>query len=170
MTADAAEFGDVWDLMSQEGRWWPDPTFNPAPQHMIAHNKDLLGCIPATREFAAVGGTQTITLERLAQPGPGGYLLAQIPIAGSATRFYTVEARRQIGFDASLPADAVVIHEVDTTRPMPALLVSREKERDLRGSGSIWKAGQRFFDGEHGIAVMVDGETASGFVVTITID
>ena len=119
MAVDETEFGNAWDVMSKDGVWWPDPYFNPLPQHMIAYDKDLLGCIGAERKLIATAGTQTITLERLAQPGSDGYLLAQIPIGGSTTHFYTVEARRRVGFDAHLPADAVVIHEVDTTRSMP---------------------------------------------------
>ncbi|MBM4456187.1 MAG: hypothetical protein FJ011_00245 [Chloroflexi bacterium] len=165
--ASEEEFGNAWDVMSQDGQWWPDPYYNPAPQHMIAHDKDLLGCIPAARKFTATARTQTITLERLAQPAPAGYLLVQIPIAGATSHFYTVEARRRIGFDASLPADAVVIHEVDTARDAPAVLVSREEERNLQATGSMWKVGQRFTDKAHGITIAVDAETESGFVVTI---
>ena len=169
-TADDAEFGDDWDVMSKDGKWWPDPYFNPAPQHMIAYDKELLGCIAAERKLVARAGTQTITLERLAQPGNDGYLMAQIPIGGSTTHFYTVEARRRVGFDAALPGDAVVIHEVDTTRPMPAVLVSRAAERDVQATASRWQVGQRFNDEAHGIAISVDAETATGFVVTLSIN
>lgn len=166
---DDTEFGDAWSVMSKEGQWWPDPYYNPAPQHMIAHDKDLLGCIPVARKFTAAAGTQTITLERLAQPGPDGYLLARVPIAGSATRFYTVEARRQVGFDAQLPGDAVVIHEVDTNREAPARLMGRAAERDGQATGSAWTVGQRFTDAAHGITIAVDAETETGFVVTISL-
>jgi len=169
-TVDGAEFGDVWDVMSKDGQWWPDPYFNPAPQHMIAYAKDRLGCIGAERKYMAAGGAQTITLERLARPGPDGYLMAQISIAGATTHFYTIEARRQIGFDARLPGDAVVIHEVDTNREAPAALASRATEHDLIGTGSMWRAGQRFANAAHGITIAVDAETATGFVVTITVD
>ena len=79
-----------------------------------------------------------------------------------------MEARRQVGYDSSLPADAVVIHEVDTRRDVPAMLVSREAERNLQSTGSVWKVGQRFVDATHGIAVSVDAETETGFVVTIS--
>ena len=163
------EFGDVWDVMSKDGKWWPDPYFNPAPQHMIAYDKELLGCIAAERKLVARAGTQTITLERLAQPGNDGYLLAQIPIGSSTTHFYTVEARRRVGFDAALPGDAVVIHEVDTTRSMPAVLMSRAAERDLQATGSRWQVGQRFDDVAHGIVISIDAETATGFVVTLSV-
>ena len=32
---------------------------------------------------------------------------------GVGRRYYTVEARRRIGYDTSLPGDAVIIHEVN---------------------------------------------------------
>ena len=167
-TMDEAELGDAWDVMSEDGQWWPNPYLDPAPQHMIAHDKDLLGCIGAERKFIAAARTQTIMLERLAQPGPDGYLMAQIPIGGSATHFYTVEARRRVGFDRSLPADGVVIHEVDTTRSLPAVLVNRGVEPDLRATRRAWEAGQRFLAAEHGIAISVDAETETGSIVTIS--
>jgi hypothetical protein len=163
------EFGNAWDVMSQDGQWWPDAHYNPPPQHMIAYHKDTLGWIEAHRKYVVADeGTVAITLERLAQPGASGYLLAQIPIAGSAEHFYTVEARRMAGFDALLPADAVVIHEVDTRREVPAVLVSRAAERDLAVTGSVWNVGQVFSDKTHGISVAVDAETETGFVVTIS--
>ena len=55
-TVDETEFGDAWDVMSKDGRWWPDPYFNPAPQHMIAYHKDLLGCIARGAQVHASGG------------------------------------------------------------------------------------------------------------------
>lgn len=166
---DEAEFGDVWDVMSQEGRWWPDPYYNPMPQHMIAYNKDRFGSIPAPRKFTATAGAQTITLERLAQPGPHGYLLAQISIGGSATHFYTVEARRRIGFDAGLPGDAIIIHEVDMEREAPARLMGRPGEDVRLHADSMWQVGQTFANATHGVTITVEAETATGFVVTIAL-
>jgi hypothetical protein len=169
--ANQEEFGDAWDVMSREGKWWPDPNYNPAPQHMIAYDKDLLGCIAAHRKFMAAAATRaTIILERLAQPGSAGYLMAQIPIADSADHFYTVEARRRIGFDATLPGDAVVIHEVKLGREAPAVLMGRPGEDARLHAGSMWKVGQTFHDALHGISISVEAETETGFVVTILAD
>jgi hypothetical protein len=155
--------------MRKAGPWWPDPYFDPLPQHMIAYAKDLLGCIAADRKFVATAGAQTITLERLALPGPDGYLLAQIPIDGSADHFYTAEARQQVGFDQLVPGNAVVIHEVERNRQWPAMLVSRPGEDARLHAGGMWQVGQRFTDAAHGIALTVDAETATGFVVTIAL-
>jgi hypothetical protein len=168
--AGAPGYANPWDVMSVGGWCWPDPNCSPAAQHMSAVQKDQLGFIAGERKYTApADSAATIVLERLAQPGANGYLLAQIPIAGSADHFYTVEARRRIGHDAGLPADAVVIHEVRTAEPMPARLVSQPSQAGSFIAGSAWTVGRRFVDAEHGIAVSVDGETASGFVVTISV-
>jgi len=162
----APGYANPWDVMGQGGWCWPDPTCSPAPQHPSAHQKDVLGFIPADRKFLApAGGKTTIVLERLAQPGADGYLLAQIPIAGSTGHFYTVEARRRAGHDASLAIDAVVLHEVHADAPIPARLVCQMDQGGI--ATSVWRVGMRFVDAEHGIAVSVDGETATGFVATI---
>ena len=169
MAMDEAEYGDAWDLMSRDGRWWPEPDLGPLPQHMIAYDKELLGCIPAERKLVVTTGTQTIMLERLAQPESDSYLLAQIPIGGSTTRFYTVEARRRVGFDAHLPADAVVIHEIDTARPIPAMLINRTSQHDFRDVDNRVAARWTAFQRRRRTASRSpsDAETATGFVVTL---
>jgi hypothetical protein len=167
--AGAPGYANPWDVLSAGGWCWPDPNCATTAQHMGAFQKDQLGFIPGERKYTAPADTEaTIVLERLAQPGPDGYLLAQIPIAGAADHFYTVEARRRIGHDAGVPADAVVIHEVRTAEPTPARLVSQPRETGSFIAGSVRTVGRRFVDAEHGITVAVDGETASGFVVTIS--
>ena len=111
-------YDSYWDVMSG----WPPtlfshPAYGDVALHTIAYHKDFLGWIPSNRKYiAAPNTTRTITLERLAQPGPDGYLMAQIPIGESPTDFYTVEARMFAGYDDEIPDEAVVIHKVDTTR------------------------------------------------------
>jgi M6 family metalloprotease-like protein len=81
------------------------------------HMDELLGWIPPARKYTATSvSDQSITLERLGAPDANGaYLMAQIPIAGSTTQFYVVEARRFTGYDAQIRGEAVVIHKLDTT-------------------------------------------------------
>jgi hypothetical protein len=91
--------------------------------------------------------------------------MVKIPIGGSTTNFYTVEARRFTGYDAKLPFEAVVIHDVDTTDTSdfgPALLVPDGVETDA------WTAGERFIDATNDIAVIVNADTGTGFNVTIS--
>ena len=95
--------------------------------------------------------------------------MAQIPIGGSSTHFYTVEARRLIGYDIKLPGNAIVIHEVDTTRREPAWVV------DSNGSpssdaGAMWVVGETFTDTPNKISVKVLSATATGFQVSISLN
>ena len=83
--------------------------------------------------------TQKITLERLAQPGPGNYLMAVIPMDNAPGLFYTVEARRRTGYDQGIPGDAVLLHTVDPTRktrPQPAEVVDPD-------GGAAWGYARR---------------------------
>jgi M6 family metalloprotease-like protein len=171
---------NIWDVMSDRGVCGYDPEYRHVAQDPIAYDKELLGWIPMNRKFvAAPDSVATITLQRLAQPGSDGYLLAQIPIpekdspaAGSTTRFYTVEARQLAGYDANLPGEAVAIHEVDTGRESPARpMTLQEDGAGSKGSMSrpsvMWTSGSIFRDPEHGIAVAIEQSTPTGFVVTI---
>jgi hypothetical protein len=162
-------YGNLWDAMSASGGCESDPTYGSLAPHIIGFDKDKLGWIPAERKLAAAPqGTATIELAALANPAAQGYLLAQIPIAGAPTRFYTVEARLRTGYDSALPADAVLIHEVDPTRDPPAKLVNHLGDGDTRGAAGMWQPGDVFIDALAGVSVAVEGATATGFMVTIT--
>lgn len=120
-------YDNVWDVMSAH---WPychltdDPVYGCLGQHTISYHKDKLGWIPAALKHRASPNQQdTITLERLALPQTGNYLMIEIPIGGSTTHFYTVEVRHLAGYDQMLPGEAVIIHEVDTTRSRPAHVI-----------------------------------------------
>ena len=78
-----------------------------------------------------------------------------------------MEARLRTGYDAALPADAVLIHEIDPTRDPPAKLVNHLGDEDTRMSAGMWLPGDVFIDAAGAVAVSVDGATATGFVVTI---
>ena len=162
-------YDNQWDVMSDT---WSnqnrstDPTYGVLAQHTISYHKDKLGWIPAAKKYTA-SGNATITLEQLALPQTGNYLMAQIPIAGSNTHFYTVEVRRQTGYDIKLPGQAVIIHEVDTTRLRPANVIDADGNGNTGDAGGMWTVGERFADATHGIYVNVLSATATGFQVSI---
>ena len=155
-----------WDVMGQGS------CGNGIPMHTISFHKDLLGWIPASRKLTVGPNTsQTITLERLALPGPGNYLMAQIPMDNAPGLFYTVEARRRAGYDDCLPGDAVLLHTVDParkTRPQPAEVVDPDRGPGATDSSAMWTPGETFRDSANKITVTVNAQTATGFQVTIT--
>jgi len=78
-----------------------------------------------------------------------------------------VEARRRAGYDSHLAGDAVVIHEIDTTRTPQARLVNHSGDGDTRVSAGMWTPGMVFVDAANDIAVSVDAATGTGFQVTL---
>src|SRR5262245_34372748 len=167
----ANTYDSDWDPMSGGGACaQPDATYGCVAVHTIAYHKDLLGWITGASTFAPTPGqSETITLERLAKPGSGdGHLMARIPVPGSTTRFYTVEARRTAGYDREIPGEAVLINDVDTTRnDRQAQVVDPDGNGNPNDAGAMWLPGEIFTDVANQISVVVDGATASGFQVTI---
>jgi M6 family metalloprotease-like protein len=165
-------YDNAWDVMSWDRyncQIIVDPVYGCLGQHTISYHKDLLGWIPAGQKFTAVtGASATITLEQLALPATGSFKIAQIPIYNSATHFYTVEARRLIGYDDKLPGNAVIIHDVDPTRGERAHVIDADGNGDTSDAGAMWTVGETFSDAASGISVSVLSATATGFRVTIT--
>ena len=163
-------YDSQWDVMSGGILCWDDdPDSSCINVHTIAHHKDFLGWIPPDRKYvAAPNTTRTITLERLAKPGPDGYLMAQIPIGAPSTDFYTVEARLLAGYDEEIPDEAIVIHKVDTTREdRLAQVVDVDNNGDPNDAGAIWTVGEIFTDAENNLQVSINAAHATGYRVTI---
>ncbi|HEU4889788.1 MAG TPA: Ig-like domain repeat protein, partial [Thermoanaerobaculia bacterium] len=167
-----ATYDNQWDVMSDT---WStcanstDPTYGCLGQHTISHHKDSLEWIPAPNRYVhTAGGTTTVTLEQLALPQTGNYRIAQIPIGGSSTHFYTVEARRRVGYDVKLPGEGVIIHEVDLFRGRPANVVDADGNGNTGDAGAIWSPGETFTDMVNAVSVLVNSATASGYSVTLS--
>jgi uncharacterized repeat protein (TIGR01451 family) len=102
-------------------------------------------------------------------PAGGDYLMAKIPIRGSATEFYTVEARRFLGYDAQVPGEAIVIHRVNTTLDdRLAQVVDPDGNGDPNDAGAMWRPGETFTDAANGITVAVLSSGPTGFEVSIS--
>jgi hypothetical protein len=160
-----------WDPMSSSGG--PCSPFHVLygciGRHTISHHKEILGWVsPGERYIAACGTTQTIHLWRLStSPTAGGYKMALIPRNESGTSFYTVEARRFAGYDAYLPAEAVIIHDVDTTRSdRDAQVVDPDNNGNPNDAAAMWLPGESFV--HSGLAtVTVLSSTTTGYLVEI---
>jgi hypothetical protein len=159
-----AVYDSRWDVMSG-ARNDHDPLWGWLAPHTISYHKDLLGWIPPDRLYVATqGSSETITLHRLADIGAGGdYLMARIP-RGDGT-YYTVEARRYLGYDVHLRGEALVMHHV-TSR---AFVVDPDNDDDPNDDGAMWLPGESFEDLAAGITVTVDASTPEGHVVTISV-
>ncbi len=178
-----ATYDSRWDVMSDIWNTCPpyDPTYGCVGQGTISYHKNLVAWVPSARRFVPTLNTvTTIEIDRLNQPGSStNYLMAQIPIPGSS-QFYTVEARRFVGYDSKVPAEAVVIHHVDPTRANDAWVVDadgnldgdcvipeEEANCDPDDAGAQWMPGETYTDVANSIQVRVNSITAAGFSVTI---
>ncbi len=159
------EYGNVWDVMGN-GQGWTDPTYGWVSSHTSMYHKDTAGWLAANRRFTYTGGTQAVTLEQSAQAGANNYLAAFIPIGGSSTHMLVVEARRKTGYDAGLPGNAVIIHEVDTGRTVPAYVVDADNDNITSDAETQWVAGETYTS-DYGITITVNTATATGFTITI---
>jgi hypothetical protein len=172
----SATYDSDWDPMSSGGTCSPPhAVFGCLGDHTIAFHKDMLHWIPAARKYMANLGTdRSITLERLALPTTtSNYLMAQIPIGRSTTRFYTVEARRFADYDNTgpIPGEAVVIHRVNTALDdRLAQVVDPDNNGNPNDAGAMWLPGETFTDSANAISVQVTGSTASGYTVRIKND
>lgn len=163
-------YDNVWDLMSD---FWlcspPDPTFGCLGQHTIAYHKAMLGWIGAAETVVVSPGQQVVVeLERAEQARTGAVRLVKVPVSGCSSHFYTVEARQRWGYDGELPADAVIIHEVDTMRTERAHVIDADGNGDTGDGGAMWEPGETFTDAVNGISITVIAGTASSFTVAAT--
>lgn len=111
------EYGDVWDLMSvQHADSYSGVQFGGSGPGINAYYLDKLGWMPRTRiaTFGADGAaTSTLTLAALNHPEASGPLLVRVPFdPGNLSHYYTVEFRRNDGWDRGIPRDTVLIHEI----------------------------------------------------------
>ncbi len=167
-----ATYDNAWDVMSKD-RYncaaATDPTYGCMAQHTISYHKDKLGWLNWMQTYTYPGGIRTVYLERLALPSTTAeYRMIKIPIGGSATHFYTVEARKKVGYDIKLAGNGVIIHEVDTTRTIPAHVVDIDLNGNTADAGAIWAVGETFSDAVNGIYVKVLSATAFGYEVRIS--
>lgn len=167
----ATTYDSRWDVMSVGGAWDAGQGGHVA-NHPIAYHKELLGWVAPARKYVAEAGTsRTVVIERGAQAPAGNYVMAQLPIPGTS-QFYTVEARRAAGYDASgrLPAEAVVLHRVDPrAAERPARVVDPDGNGDPNDAAAAWLPGETFTDPAAGITVAVESATSTGFRVRISV-
>jgi len=111
------EYDDPWDVMSW-GNAFRVATmrFGDGPVGLNGFHRDRMGWLPRQRilTFGADGASnRTLTIAALDHPEAGGYMLVRVPFDPSdLNRYYVVELRRRTTWDAGIPADIVLIHEV----------------------------------------------------------
>ncbi|HMQ31251.1 MAG TPA: hypothetical protein PKD53_11015 [Chloroflexaceae bacterium] len=178
----ASDYDSSWDVVSG-GRFAPpcpnaDPVYRCPGQHTIAYHKDRLGWIPAERILTVMPGTvHRVRLGQLATmpADPATYLYIKVPFSlytEFGKGFYTIEARRQVGYDQSIPGNAVVVHTVDeffNYFHRSAQVLDLDNNGNPNDAGAMWTPGETLVRSADGITLVmcVEAETASGFTLTV---
>lgn len=164
-------YDSQWDVMSSAYGTGnvSDANYGRIGVNPISYHKDILGWIePARKLTVNHKESATLTINKLGAPEYSEYLMAQVPIAGSSTHFYTVEARKTVvNYDQNIPGEAIVIHEVDTTREKPAQVVDATNNNNPNDDGAMWVPGEVFTSTTNKVSIYVKSATANGWVVVI---
>jgi M6 family metalloprotease-like protein len=169
---DADPYDNPWDVMSDA---WRNATssqiYGTLPKHITAYHRDRMGWIDAARKLtlAPDRGAYDVRLDRASMRGSGNVQMIVVQVPGTATRYYTIEARRRIGnYDANLAGDAVIIHQVDS-RSTPAWSMDSDTPPADRANneGSMFKPGETWTAPGGAFRVLVRAATADGFVVSV---
>jgi hypothetical protein len=170
----ANTYDSSWDVMSRPYLHW-DPALDAwLPGGTIAFHKHLLGWIPADRTVTVrTADDARFPIDPHSASAPGsGALLVRIPIPGTPD-FYTVEARRRVGYDQAIPGEAVLLHRVpdpdgpDCTLHRCAEVVDGLGNGDPNDAGAMWLTGETFDDGV--VRVTVSGATDTGWEIAVSI-
>jgi len=157
-----------WELMDK-GSWNGDPPGS-LPAHMTAWAKIRLGWINGSMLVTASPGTMTV-LVAPTEVASNQVHAIEIPIGENedSSQYYLVEVRRQIGFDAALPAEGVLITEVNESRTVGIVRVINGDPGEADLSNAVWQVGQTFTDNVHNVTVTVRSESGSSYEVTVSV-
>ena len=120
-------YGDGWDIMSFACYGGINPMFSPASGFgnsgpgLHAVYREKLGWIPANRILEITAGTPSRRVETLAAlnhvEAPGPLMVKVFVNPADRSEYYTLEFRRQEGWDAGIGGDTVLIHQVKNGLP-----------------------------------------------------
>jgi len=171
---DADPYDNPWDVMS--GAWYNvvgDAPFGWQPKHISAWSRDHLGWIDAGRKLriTANGRYEGIVLDRASLAGSTNTQMIEVLLPGEpASHYYVIEARLKVPFyEAALAGNAVIIHEVRTTRTEPAWSVDADvPPADVsNNAGSMFVVGESWTAPNDAFQVDVVSQTPDGFIVDI---
>ena len=171
---DGSHQDNPWALMSLTYAFAnSEPYLGVLPKHLNTYGRDLLGWMSGTRKRTINAGSvrTSVTLDRASLVSTSNAQLLKLQFPDQPGRYYTVEVRKRSEFnEANLPGDAVIIHEVDTTRSEPSWSLDADSPpADLSSNeGSMFKVGESWLSPDKLFRLTVDAQTAEGFVVTVS--
>ena len=171
---DGDPYDNPWDVMSAAWNNAPwDGTFGWQPKHIGIWSRDHLGWVDEARTLVldSDGEYANILLDRAGLADSPNPQLIRITLDGEpTTRYYVIESRKRVpGYESQLAGDAVIIHEVDTTRSEPAWSVDADiPPADVADNpGSMFTVGESWTAPGDAFRVDVVGSSGNGFVLDI---
>ena len=170
---DTDPYDNPWDVMSDG---WSNAvkhaTYGSLPKHINIYSRNRLGWVAAARKatFQSGEAMRTLTIDRASLAGSGNVQMLTLSYPDSSTRYYTVEVRMKTGnYEAALAGNAVIIHEVQTSRKEPSWSVDASDPPANRANneGSMFKVGERWISPDGLFRVTVLQATTNGFVVEL---
>jgi M6 family metalloprotease-like protein len=170
---DSDPYDNPWDVMSDA---WSNAvsnaTYGDLPKHINIYSRDRLGWVASERKLTVTAGTQarSIAVDRASLAGSTNRQMLIMNYPDQATRYYTLEVRKRSGnYESSLAGDAVIIHEVQTSRGEPSWSVDADTPPADRANneGSMFKVGETWVSPDYAFRVTVTAQTGQGFVVTV---
>lgn len=171
---DSSPYDNPWDVMSDAyNNATSNSTYGRVAKHINTYHRNQLGWIDAARKLTVqAGGTTTgIPLDRASLIGSANTQMIVVRVPGQPTsKYYTVEARKRVGYyEGNLAGDAVIIHAVDTSRSEPSWSVDADTPpaNTSNNEGSMFKPGETWSAPDSAFRVRVLDATAQGFRVSI---
>ncbi len=171
---DGSHQDNPWALMSLSYSFAnSEPYLGVLPKHLNTYGRDVLGWMSGTRKRTINAGSDrtTLTLDRASLVSTSNAQLLKLQSPDQPSRYYTVEVRKRSEFnEANLPGDAVIIHQVDTSRREPSWSMDADSPpaNISNNEGSMFKVGESWLSPDKLFRLTVDSETADGFVVTVS--
>jgi M6 family metalloprotease-like protein len=170
---DSDPYDNVWDVMSDAwNNGVSNATYGTLPKHINIYSRNRLGWVASARKLTLNRGrgATSVVLDRASLAGSTNLQMITLAYPGQTSRYYTIEARKRTGdYENRLAGDAVVIHEVQTSRKEPAWSVDADSPPANRSNneGSMFKVGETWTSPDFAFQVKVLSATTNGFVLTI---
>lgn len=171
--ADTDPYDNPWDVMSDA---WSNAvsnaTYGALPKHINIYSRNRLGWVVDARKLTIISGApaRSVAVDRASLPGSVNRQMLILNYADQTTRYYTIEVRKRGGsYENRLAGDAVIIHEVQTSRKEPAWSMDADTPPANRANneGSMFKIGETWVSSDYAFRVTVESQTAEGFVLTV---
>lgn len=172
-SATGEEYADVWDVMGKDraGCAANDPLYGCVGKYPIAYHRGNATAWLDGRIYDAGPGTHTITLAPATRPSDPGYQMIRVPIDPAPYHYLTIEARQKESYDAGLPGNAVILHEI-AERAVKAWIISPCPPQegvicDGDSEGAMLCVGETLALALGNVAVRVDAAEGNGYRLTI---